>query len=182
MELKRRNLWVYGLLLGVWVLVGAWQVEEHVRVKDAAKTELRTRSTVIANFLSAVIRGQRFRGAIVQERLEPVLDELVNERTNAPGNVGELLSIALLNTNDEPVVSVGRPIDPKNIKEIIQDGEHWWPERVGFVNLVEGASARPQGATNATVILPSPREFTNSLHQGTAEPPNREPEPGHSPP
>jgi signal transduction histidine kinase len=182
MELNRRNLWVYGLLLGVWALVVAWQVDEHVRVKDAARKELRTRSTVIANFLSAVIRGQRFRGAVVQERLEPVLDELVNERTNTPGNAGELLSIALLNTAGEPVVSVGRPIDPKDIKDVIQNGERWWPERVGFVNLVEGASARPQGVTNATVILPSPREFTNSLHQGTTEPPNREPEPGHSPP
>ena len=150
-------------------------MEEHVRIKNAAKTELRTRSTVIANFLSAVIRGQRFRSGVVRERLEPVLNELVNERTNGPANTGELLSIALLNTAGEPVVSVGRAIDPKDIKEIIQDEEHWWPTQVGFVNLVEGV-------TNGTVILPSPGEFTNRLQQASAPSSNREPEPARPPP
>src|ERR1017187_6844288 len=62
MELTRRSLLVYGLLLAVWALVLGWQVEEHHRVTEAAKTDLRNRSKDIANTLSAFIRGLRFRG------------------------------------------------------------------------------------------------------------------------
>ncbi len=62
MELTRRSLLVYGLLAAVWVLVLGWQVEEHLRVKEAAQTDLRNRSKDIANTLSAIIRGMRFRG------------------------------------------------------------------------------------------------------------------------
>ena len=50
------------------------------------------------------------------------------------------------------------------------------------MNLVEGTSARPQGATNATVILPSPREFTNSTHDGGRDFPRREPRSENPPP
>ena len=39
MELTRRNLLVYGLILGVWLLVVGWQVEEHIRVREAAKAD-----------------------------------------------------------------------------------------------------------------------------------------------
>ena len=60
MELNRRSLLVYGLLVAVWALVLGWQVEEHQRVKEAAKTDLRNRSKVFANTLSATIRGMRF--------------------------------------------------------------------------------------------------------------------------
>ncbi len=62
MELTRRSLVVYGLLVAVWALVLGWQVEEHVRVKEAARTDLRNRSKDIANTLSAIIRGMRFHG------------------------------------------------------------------------------------------------------------------------
>jgi len=75
MELKRRNTLIYGLLLGVWLLVVGWQVEEHHRVQESAKTDLRNRSNEIANTLSAVIRALRFRSGVLQDRLEPVLDE-----------------------------------------------------------------------------------------------------------
>ncbi|MGA2853091.1 MAG: hypothetical protein ABSE90_03010, partial [Verrucomicrobiota bacterium] len=81
MQLRRNSPWIYGLLLGVWALVVAWQVEEHVRVREAAKADLRNRSQEIANTVSAVIRASSFRGAVVQDRLEPVLNLLV--RTNA---------------------------------------------------------------------------------------------------
>ena len=62
MELKRRSLVVYGLLAAVWALVLGWQVEEHVRVKEAARTDLRNRSKDIANTLSAIIRGHAVPG------------------------------------------------------------------------------------------------------------------------
>jgi signal transduction histidine kinase len=181
MELKRRNLLVYGLVLAVWMLVVGWQVEEHVRVKDAAKTELRKRSDVIANFLSAVIRGQRFRGAVLQERLEPVLNVLVSERTNELVNTSELISIELLNTMGEPIVSAGRPIDIGQ-KDIMQQGERWGTRSVVFVKPVEGANLRPEGATNATVVLPSFRELTNSMRDSGRGFPRRDPRPDRAHP
>ncbi len=77
MELSRRSILVYGLLLAVWALVVVWQLEEHVRFKEYARTALRNRSKDIANTLGASIRGLQFRGAVFGDRLQPVLDELV---------------------------------------------------------------------------------------------------------
>src|SRR5262249_8977164 len=111
MELTRRSIFFYALLAVIWVLVCGWQVEEHHRVKEAAKTDLRNRSKDIANTLSAFLRSLRFRGAVTQERLEPVLNELVNGHTNQLVRSSDLISITLLNAAGEPVASAGRPID-----------------------------------------------------------------------
>ena len=157
MEITRRSLLVYGLLAAVWVLVLGWQVEEHVRVKDAAKADLRGRSKDIANTLSAFIRGLRFReGTVRRDRVETVLKELVNGRTNDLVRSSELISIALLNPAGEEVVSAGRPIDFEH-KEILQEGERWGRQSVTLVNPVDlGASLAAEGATNPTVVLPAP--------------------------
>src|ERR1041385_6531464 len=101
MEISRRSTLIYALLFGVWVLVVGWQAQEHVRVKEAAKNDLRNRSKEIANTLSATIRALRFRGTILQERLEPVLNELISGRTNELVKSSELISIVLLNTAGE---------------------------------------------------------------------------------
>src|SRR5436190_19937932 len=110
MEISRRTSLIYGLLIGVWLLVVGWQVEEHLRVKEAAKNDLRNRSKEIANTLSATIRALRFRGTILQERLDLVLGELVNGRTNELVKTGELISIVRLNATGEPVASAASPI------------------------------------------------------------------------
>ncbi len=159
---QRRSNLVHGLLAGVWLLVVVWQGEEHYRVVNAAKSDLRTHSREISNTLGAVMHGMRFRGAVLQERLEPVLDELVNGRTNAVRSPSGLLSIILLNTADEPVVAVG---DTNRVtKDIFTENEHWTADSVTFVNPVEGASLNPEGTNNhATVVLPPPpfRDLTN---------------------
>ncbi len=160
MKSTRRWL-IYGLLLGVWLLVVGWQVEEHVRIKEAARTDLRNRSREIANTLSAVIRAMRFRDAVLQDRLEPVLDELVSERTNALVRSSELLSIALLNTAGDPVVSAGSPMNLQ--RNLLQEGEYWGPSSVTFVTAVAGVNVSPEGETNATVVLPSFRSLTNTF-------------------
>ena len=104
----RRNLVVYVLLAAVWALVAVWQAEEHSRFREVAKNDLRNRSKDIANTVSACVRGLRFRGAVVlQERLEPVLDEMVNGRSNELVTASELLGIALLNAAEEPIASAG---------------------------------------------------------------------------
>ena len=93
MDLTRRSAVIYVLLAAVWLLVVGWQVQEHLRVKDSAKTELRGKSKEIANTLSALIRGLRFPGGggIPQDRLESVLNELV--QTNALVKSSELISV-----------------------------------------------------------------------------------------
>ena len=74
MQPRRKSPLIYGLLLVFWALVVAWQVEEHGRVREDAKAQLRSRSGEIADTLSAVIRALRFRGTVVQDSLEPVLN------------------------------------------------------------------------------------------------------------
>lgn len=176
MELTRRNLLVYGLILGVWLLVVGWQVEEHIRVRDAAKADLRGRSKDIANTLSALIRGMRFRGVIPQDRLEAVLNELVNGRTNELVKSSELISIVLLNAANETIAAAGKPIDPQN--EAMQQGERWGIKTVTLVNPVDlGAALTSEGVTNATFIAPPPPPFTNTMRDGRG-PPRREPHPG----
>jgi len=168
METTRRSLLVYGLLVAVWALVVVWQVEEHVRVKDAARTDLRNRSIVIANTLSTCIRGLSYRGrAITKERLQPVLDELVSGPTNGlvKGSElvsGELLSIFILNLTNNTLAFAGQPIDFTQ-KDILQEGEHWGHRSVTLVNPVDLG-------TNL-VLLPPRSEMTNSAADG---PRNRE--------
>ena len=162
MERNRRGTLIYGLLLGVWALVVVWQIEEHSRVQEAAKRNLRSRSAEIRNTLSADMLALRFRGAVLQQRLEPVLKELVNESTNEPFHSGGLIAIALLNTAGEPIATAGNT----NFMSNLSEGEYWTPDTVTFVNPIEGASV---------VLPPPPLDFTNNQRGGF--PPRREPPP-----
>src|SRR3954465_15308708 len=128
MDLSRRTTAIYkaiyGFLLVFWVLVVGWQVEEHVRVREAAKTDLRNRANVYANFLSATIRGQRFRAAVFRDRLEPVLELLLKGSTNELIRPSELIAVTLLNSGGDPVVSVG---DSNVVQSAVAQGEYWGP-------------------------------------------------------
>jgi len=171
MELKRRSTLIYALLIGVWVLVVAWQIEEHARVQEAAKQTLRISSGKVGDFLSAIMSAYsaNFRGRLVQRQLEPVLKELVS--TNELDNSGGLISIVLLNNAGEPVVSAGDTNRiPSEVFSERAQREYWTPDSVTFVNPIEGARVNPEGATNPMVILPSPGDFTNDL-RGLQPPP-----------
>lgn len=167
MELKRHGKLVYGLLGAVWLLVAGWQVEEHLRVMAAARNDLRIRSHEIASTLSAVTRALRFRGAIFQERLDPVLNELVNNPTNLIVNSSGLLAVGLLNPAGAPVVTAG---DTNLLsRAVLTEREHWARDYVTFVLPIAGASVNQGGGTNAersTVVLPSFREMTNAAARG----------------
>jgi signal transduction histidine kinase len=152
MELKRRSTLIYGLLIGVWLFVAVWQVQEHSRVQEDAKVDLRNRSAEIRNTLSAVMHALSFGGGrqVLQPRLQPVLNELVS--TNELDNSGGLLSIALLNTAGEPIAAAGKTnLMPNEVWSGGADAEYWMHDSVTFVNPIEGAS----------VILPPPGDFTN---------------------
>lgn len=185
MELNRRRHLVFGLLAGAWLLVVAWQVEEHLRVVEAAKSDLRNRSREIASTLSAVTRALRFRGALFQDRLEPVLNELVSNHTNAILNSNGLLALGLLNTEGDPVVTAGNT----NLiaRETLADRERWSDDYVTFVLPMAGASVNPEGNTNtATVVIPPFRNMmTNDGVRGRdnregRDFPRREPRSGES--
>jgi signal transduction histidine kinase len=165
-DLTRPNRWVYPLLATVWLLVVVWQAEEHFRFREAAKTNLSNRSKDIANTVSACIRGMRFRGAVLQERLEPVLEELVNGGAKDLVKSSELLSIALLNASGDSVASAGRPIDFTQ-KDMLQTGERWGQRTVTFVNPVDlGATLTSEDATNPTVVIPVLHDLTNTFRDG----------------
>ncbi len=155
---------MYGVLLGVWLLIVAWQVEEHVRFKNFEKTALRNRSKSIASTLGASIRGLQFRGAVFGDRLQPVLNELVSARTNEVGLSGEVVGVGLLNAAGDVVASAGRAINLDQ-KEIAQENERWGARTVTFVYPIEGAVVGPERGTNpvAPVLLP---QFTNSMREG----------------
>ena len=180
MQPRRNSFLIYGLLFAIWVLVVAWQVEEHVRVREAAKTDLRNRSKEIANTLSAVIRALRFRSTVLQDRLEPVLKLLVNGHTNELVKSGELISVTLLNTAGDPVVAVGET--NFDAKAFTQEGEYWGENSVTFVNPVEGASVSEGVTNNATVVLPSFRTLTNGMIGGERDFPRPGPPPDGPPP
>jgi signal transduction histidine kinase len=174
MDLTRRSLFVYGLLVAVWALVIVWQVEEHLRVREAAKTELRDGSKYIANTLSALIRSlRRGSGTVSKERLLTMMNEMVS-RTNELVKSSEIVSIVLLNAANDPVVSAGEPIEPA---DIAQTGDRRWNrDTVVLVNPVDlGAMLTSEGSTNPTVVLSTP-QFTNSP-DGPRRFPRREPRP-----
>jgi signal transduction histidine kinase len=173
MKSDRRSQWVLGLLLGAWLLVVGWQIEEHHRVVAAAQSDLRSRSREIANTLSAVTRALQFGGAVFQRRLEPVLKELVDDRTHS---AVKLFYLGLLNTDGHPVVAVGDT--NLSLLQPLAGNEVWSEDNVTFVWPLEGASVIPEGGTNNPmfVLPPPPREFTNSLgHAGRDDrPPDHE--------
>src|SRR5213076_134612 len=144
-SLIRRTQPVYGLLLAVWCLIVVWQIVEHGRIKEAARTALINRSRDITTTLEAVIQSQRrFGGLLFQDRLESALKELVKS--------GELTSVALLNAAGEVVASAGAPID-LDTKGPTRSAERWDHRSVTLVNL--GANVAREGETNRpTIILP----------------------------
>ncbi len=147
MELKRRSILIYGLLLGVWAVVAAWQVAEHARVREAAHAELIYRAKDISTTLGIVLRSQRrFGGVVSKERLESALNDLIRP--------GELNGIALLNAAGDGVASVGS-LTNALLKEVTGPTERWDEQAVTLMNLVDlGANVtRDIEGTNPPIVL-----------------------------
>jgi signal transduction histidine kinase len=164
MNPERRGRWVAGLLLGAWLVIVAWQLDEHSKVVEAARNNLRGSSQEIARTLGDVTRALQFRGAIFQQRLDPILGEMVKVRTNALVKSSGLLAVGLLNTEGDLVDAVG----DTNLLSRNALGEHeqWSDKFVMFVLPVEGASVNPEGVTNnnPTVVLPSAPSFRSTTN------------------
>jgi signal transduction histidine kinase len=156
MELKRRSVLIYGLLLGIWVLLLGWQVEEHLRVREVARMMTVNQAKYISTTLGIVLRSQRrFGGVVSKERLEASLTELVNQQKF------ELNAIALLNAAGDVVASAGSGIDYSNL-ETSSSPEIWGEQTVTLFNPVDLGTnlTRDIEGPNVSIIL-SHNDFTN---------------------
>jgi signal transduction histidine kinase len=164
MELKRRSVLIFGLLLGIWLLLVGWQVEEHLRVREVARMMTVSQAKDISTTLGIVLRSQRrFGGVVSKERLEASLTELVNQEKF------ELNAIALLNAVGDVVASAGSGIDYSNL-ESSSSPEIWGAQTVTIFNPVDLGTnlTRDIEGPDVSIIL-SRNDFTN--HFG--EPPFR---------
>jgi signal transduction histidine kinase len=150
-KMKRLNL-VYVSLLAVWAMIIVWQIVEHDRVKESARVALINRAKDISNTLGLFIRSQR--RFITQERLEPMLNELVKP--------GELNAIALLNASGDKVAAAGAPVD-RPAGGGIRRGEVWGPQTVTLINLVDlgtNVTQEAQGISPTTTIVIPTRDLS----------------------
>jgi signal transduction histidine kinase len=174
MDLTRRSYVVYGALAALWLVIVAWQAEEHFAFKNFAKTGLRNRSKTIASTLGASIRGMQFRGTVTADRLQIVLNEMVNGPTNDLAWSPEINAVVLLNHEGQRVAYAGRTPELEQ-REIPQETERWGPRNVTFVFPIftYGTAMNPEGVTNPAPVLLPP--FTN---RDNGRGPRRGPPPG----
>jgi signal transduction histidine kinase len=186
MQMTRRRYLVYALLVAVWALVVFWQIEEHQRVTEYAKTSLRSRARVIANTLGAYIRGLRVRGSIFDTQLQPLLDELVGGRTNDLVQSVEVLYVAVLNAQETNniVADAGEWVGEDNVNIT---NEVWLPDSFRVVYPLEGVlflrpdrlpprPARTNDLTTTNLVVEgvsnAPPETTTNLTESAATPSN----------
>ncbi|MBM3882307.1 MAG: hypothetical protein FJ387_21730 [Verrucomicrobia bacterium] len=172
MNLSRRSLLVYGLLLAAWAVTLAWQVVEHLRVRKSARAALIVRAKDISNTVGLVLRSQRrFGGIISKDRLESALDALVRQ--------GDVISIALLNTAGDVVASAGAPVDLEP-QDLVRSEVHWARHSVTLANLVDLGTNVTQdlGGPNPTIVLPRREGFgPGDTNRPPPAPPGPPPDP-----
>ena len=152
--ITRRSWVVYGALIAIWAMLIGWQVAEHIRVRDAARTVLIDRAKYISNTLGLLMRSRGFAGVISRERLEAALNDLVSP--------GELNSVVLLNATEEVVASAGPPLDLQP-KGTLQSDVRWEGPTVTLVNLVDLGTNMTQDITLTNVPIVMPIEELRSM-------------------
>lgn len=173
---QRRNWAVYGILLLAWVALGAWQLVEHMRVRETSRATLLGRGRDITTTLGLVIRSNRRFGSVFQDRIEPALEELVK--------TAEVESIHLLNKSGDVVASAGGALDGRALS-LASSGEHWDSKSVTLVNLMDlGTHATVPGEDPPSPIIVLPRRepgATNGLGPPGPDPLRFSPWPSRSP-
>ncbi|MGA2543120.1 MAG: ATP-binding protein [Verrucomicrobiota bacterium] len=128
---SRRNALVYGMLFAIWAALMAWQVAEHIRVKNAARALLQERARYVAMTCGRILRAP---GRLVVSKgyLEFTISQLVR-----PGetNSGELRSVVLVNRAGD--IAAAAPTNVDFPREEMQSGPHWDGPIVWLPNLVD---------------------------------------------
>jgi signal transduction histidine kinase len=153
--MNQRGRLVSGVLLAVWVMILAWQIVEHQRVRHSAQAALINRAKDVSTTLGIVLRSQRRFGVISKERLETALNDLLKQE--------ELKGVTMLNATGGVVALAGVPIDLE-LKGLVPTGEHWGAATVTLMNLVDlGMNVTSDFEnTNPPIVLPPrDRSLTN---------------------
>ncbi|MBM3846964.1 MAG: HAMP domain-containing histidine kinase [Verrucomicrobia bacterium] len=150
-----RNWIIYSLLTTVWLAIVGWQWAEHLRVEKSAQAALVVRGRDITTTLGLVLRSQRrFGGLVSQERLEPVLQELVKTE--------DVSAIQLLNKAGDVVASAGQPLDLDG-KTLSATGLHWERDSLTLANLMDlGTLTFTNGSFGQPIIVLPRREAANT--------------------
>jgi signal transduction histidine kinase len=167
----RKNLIVY-LMLGLsWPAIVAWLVYEHNKVVDLAQQGLLNRARDKSDMIALLSRsGVRGFGFIRGDRLEEALTKLTEPGDASHPN--ELLAVALLNANGDPIVVKGQS---SLIGELPAQGWKWEQNKLTVVNPVDWG-------TSATLILDSGGEGRPGGPGGPGGPDGRNGRPGPPPP
>jgi len=179
MRLPFRNWAVYGLLAGLWALLLAWQVAEHVRVHTAAQKELIGRGRDISTTCGSLMRATRFFGIISKERLEQALSQIAR-------NTNRLEFVALLNSSGEKIAEAGVPFELPSSDQLRQ-GVLWADHKMTLEIPVDLGTNLTQdlAQTNPPELVVS-REFFRNMRpprkpDDTNGPPERPPRERRSP-
>jgi signal transduction histidine kinase len=130
---SRRNGLVYGMLIAFWVILMAWQVAEHNRVKNAARSLLQERARYVAMTCGRILRAPG-RLVVSKDYLESTISQLIR-----PGetNSGELRSVVLVNRNGDIAAAAPTNVDFPH-EEIQGTGEPNWDGPIVWLpNLVD---------------------------------------------
>lgn len=127
MALRRTRL-AYLILTLAWLLIAVWQLFEHCKVKDLARSTISTRAKDISKSLSVVIRSQSRFGAIRRSRLKAALEGLAK--------LSDLESVALQNPSGKIVASGGTPLSDDE-KKLSLGSVVWAGSSLTVVELVE---------------------------------------------
>lgn len=139
---------VYWILAAVWLAFTVWQVLEHRRVKQAARTTFVSRARDITSTLGVVVRSmRRFGGIVFQERLQEAIADLIKP--------GEVESVALLNAKNEVVLLAGRPLDPDLLSTNVAS-VNWRADSLMLFNPIDlfGTNNFEEMAGSRAVLIP----------------------------
>jgi len=182
---SRRNGLVYGMLFAIWAGLIAWQVMEHVRVKNDARAVMVERARYVAMTCGRIMRARAgISGIISKERLQNSINQLVN-----PGEFHslELRSVVLVNSAGDIAAAAGTNVTLPSAEEL--RGEPNWDEPIVWLpNLVDlgtnlsqdmvvvvplqvltNQPPPPGASTNANAT----NSATNLVSRGTNPPPPR---------
>ncbi len=124
----KRRLVIYVILIGCGLAVCAWQVEEHLRFRAAAREALINRGRDITSTLGVLVSAQRRGGYVSKNRLESALQDLIRPE--------ELKSVAILSANGGVAASAGEKMDIT--PEMLQaKGVFWRDSTLTIMNLAD---------------------------------------------